>query len=97
MRWRTGSRRGRGIRSADVADTVVYMLTRPQHVNMRDLVILPVNQESELAPCGQRPLAFHRTLDDYNAPSSARLAVAYQLDERHFIPHELISRPPQLG
>jgi ribitol 2-dehydrogenase len=36
---------GTGIRSADVADAVLYMLTRPGHVNIRDLVILPVNQE----------------------------------------------------
>ena len=32
-------------RSEDVADAVLYMLTRPRHVNIRDLVILPVNQE----------------------------------------------------
>jgi len=36
---------GTGIRSADVADAVLFMLTRPGHVNIRDLVILPVNQE----------------------------------------------------
>ena len=36
---------GTGLRSEDVADAVVYMLTRPSHVNIRDLVILPVNQE----------------------------------------------------
>jgi ribitol 2-dehydrogenase len=36
---------GTGIRSEDVADAVLYMLTRPGHVNIRDLVILPVNQE----------------------------------------------------
>jgi ribitol 2-dehydrogenase len=36
---------GTGLRSDDVADAVVYMLTRPRHVNIRDLVLLPVNQE----------------------------------------------------
>jgi ribitol 2-dehydrogenase len=36
---------GTGIRSEDVAEAAVYMLTRPGHVNIRDLVILPVNQE----------------------------------------------------
>lgn len=33
-----------GIRSEDVADAVGYMLTRPPHVTIRDLVILPSNQ-----------------------------------------------------
>jgi ribitol 2-dehydrogenase len=36
---------GTGVRSEDVANAVLYMLTRPRHVNIRDLVILPVNQE----------------------------------------------------
>ena len=36
---------GTGLRSEDVADAVLYMLTRPRHVNVRDLVLLPVNQE----------------------------------------------------
>ena len=36
---------GTGLRSEDVADAVHYMLTRPRHVNIRDLVLLPVNQE----------------------------------------------------
>ena len=36
---------GTGLRSEDVADAVLYMLTRPSHVNVRDLVVLPVNQE----------------------------------------------------
>jgi ribitol 2-dehydrogenase len=36
---------GTGLRSEDVADAVLYMLTRPSHINIRDLVILPVNQE----------------------------------------------------
>jgi ribitol 2-dehydrogenase len=36
---------GTGITSEDVADAIVYMLTRPRHINIRDLVILPTNQE----------------------------------------------------
>lgn len=36
---------GRGITSEDVADAVMYMLTRPRHVTIRDLVILPSAQE----------------------------------------------------
>lgn len=34
-----------GITSGDVADAVFYMLTRPRHVNIRDLVILPTSQD----------------------------------------------------
>jgi ribitol 2-dehydrogenase len=34
-----------GLRSEDVADAVVYMLTRPANVTIRDLVILPQNQD----------------------------------------------------
>jgi ribitol 2-dehydrogenase len=34
-----------GIRSEDVADAVLYMLTRPRHVTIRDLVILPAAQD----------------------------------------------------
>ncbi|MEO6827100.1 MAG: SDR family oxidoreductase [Microbacteriaceae bacterium] len=34
-----------GIRSEDVADAVLYMLSRPRHVNIRDLVILPTSQD----------------------------------------------------
>ncbi|WP_440708995.1 SDR family oxidoreductase [Herbiconiux sp. YIM B11900] len=34
-----------GILSDDVADAVLYMLTRPRHVTIRDLVILPTDQE----------------------------------------------------
>ncbi len=30
-----------GIRSEDVADAVLFMLTRPAHVTIRDIVILP--------------------------------------------------------
>jgi ribitol 2-dehydrogenase len=36
---------GTGILSSDVADAVVFMLTRPPHVTIRDLVILPSAQE----------------------------------------------------
>jgi ribitol 2-dehydrogenase len=36
--------RGEGIRSEDVADAVAWMLTRPRHVTIRDLVILPRDQ-----------------------------------------------------
>jgi ribitol 2-dehydrogenase len=36
---------GTGIRSEDVAEAVAFMLTRPRHVTIRDLVILPSNQE----------------------------------------------------
>ena len=36
--------RGEGIRSEDVADAVAYMVTRPRHVTIRDLVILPRDQ-----------------------------------------------------
>jgi ribitol 2-dehydrogenase len=34
-----------GLRSEDVADAVLYMLTRPPNVTIRDLVILPQNQD----------------------------------------------------
>ena len=36
---------GRGITSEDVADAVMFMLTRPRHVTIRDLVMLPSAQE----------------------------------------------------
>lgn len=36
---------GLGMYSEDVADAMVFMLTRPRHVVVRDLVLLPVNQE----------------------------------------------------
>jgi ribitol 2-dehydrogenase len=36
---------GTGLTSEDVADGVLYILTRPRHVNIRDLVLLPINQE----------------------------------------------------
>jgi ribitol 2-dehydrogenase len=36
---------GEGVRSEDVADAIMFMLTRPRHIGIRDLVILPVNQE----------------------------------------------------
>jgi len=34
-----------GITSEDVADAILFMLTRPAHVTIRDLVILPQNQD----------------------------------------------------
>ncbi len=34
-----------GLRSEDVAEAVLFMLTRPANVNIRDLVILPQNQD----------------------------------------------------
>ena len=34
-----------GLRSEDVADAVLFMLTRPRNVTIRDLVILPANQD----------------------------------------------------
>jgi ribitol 2-dehydrogenase len=34
-----------GLRSEDVADAVLYMLTRPANVTIRDMVILPQNQD----------------------------------------------------
>lgn len=33
-----------GIRSSDVADAIIFMLTRPAHVVIRDLVMLPTGQ-----------------------------------------------------
>jgi ribitol 2-dehydrogenase len=36
---------GTGIRSEDVAESVLFMLTRPRRVTIRDLVILPTSQE----------------------------------------------------
>jgi ribitol 2-dehydrogenase len=36
---------GTGLTSEDVADAVLYMLTLPPHINIRDLVMLPINQE----------------------------------------------------
>ncbi|MFD6816964.1 SDR family oxidoreductase [Microbacterium sp. NPDC060132] len=35
---------GTGIRSSDVADAMLFMLTRPPHVVVRDLVLLPTGQ-----------------------------------------------------
>ena len=35
---------GAGMRSEDVAEAVLFMLTRPRHVTIRDLVMLPTNQ-----------------------------------------------------
>ncbi|MBU6278899.1 MAG: SDR family oxidoreductase [Actinomycetales bacterium] len=34
-----------GIRSTDVADAVLFMLTTPRHVTIRDLVMIPTNQD----------------------------------------------------
>ena len=36
---------GKGIASEDVAEAVVFMLTRPRRVTIRDLVILPSAQK----------------------------------------------------
>ena len=36
---------GTGLTSEDVANVVAYMLTLPRHINIRDLVMLPINQE----------------------------------------------------
>jgi ribitol 2-dehydrogenase len=41
----TGLAAGEGLRSEDVADAVLYMLSRPAHVTVRDLVLLPTRQE----------------------------------------------------
>ena len=38
-------KRREGLRSEDVADAVMFMLTRPPNVTIRDLVILPQNQD----------------------------------------------------
>jgi ribitol 2-dehydrogenase len=34
-----------GLLSEDVVEAVLFMLTRPPHVTIRDLVILPQNQD----------------------------------------------------
>ena len=34
-----------GIRSEDVAESVIFMLSQPPHVTIRDIVILPQNQD----------------------------------------------------
>ena len=36
---------GEGLRSEDVADAALFMLTRPRNVTIRDLVILPRAQQ----------------------------------------------------
>jgi len=36
---------GRGMRSEDVAEAVMFMLNTPRHITIRDLVMLPTNQE----------------------------------------------------
>ena len=40
-----GIARREGLRSEDVAEAVLFMLTRPANVTIRDLVILPQNQD----------------------------------------------------
>jgi ribitol 2-dehydrogenase len=37
--------RGTGLRDEDVAESVLFMLTRPPNVTIRDLVMLPTNQD----------------------------------------------------
>jgi ribitol 2-dehydrogenase len=37
--------RGSGLRDEDVAEAVLFMLTRPANVTVRDLVMLPTNQD----------------------------------------------------
>lgn len=39
------SSEGLGLQSEDVADALVFMLTRPRHSTIRDLVLLPTNQD----------------------------------------------------
>lgn len=34
-----------GMHSEDIAEAILFMLTRPPHVTIRDLVILPQNQD----------------------------------------------------
>ena len=34
-----------GLRSEDVAEAMLFMLTRPPNVTIRDLVMLPQNQD----------------------------------------------------
>ena len=34
-----------GLTSEDIADALVYSLTRPRHVTIRDMVILPAGQD----------------------------------------------------
>jgi ribitol 2-dehydrogenase len=36
---------GAGLRSEDVAEAITFMLTRPQNVTIRDLVMLPRAQD----------------------------------------------------
>ncbi len=36
---------GEGLRSEDVAEAIVFMLTRPRNVTVRDLVMLPLRQD----------------------------------------------------
>jgi ribitol 2-dehydrogenase len=34
-----------GLRNEDVAEALLFMLTRPPHATVRDLVLLPQNQD----------------------------------------------------
>jgi ribitol 2-dehydrogenase len=34
-----------GLRNEDVAESILFMLTRPPHVTIRDLVMLPQHQD----------------------------------------------------
>ena len=36
---------GRGMRSEDVAEAVLFMLGQPRHITIRDLVMVPTNQQ----------------------------------------------------
>jgi ribitol 2-dehydrogenase len=36
---------GTGLTSEDVAAAIMFMLTLPRHINIRDMVMLPINQE----------------------------------------------------
>lgn len=36
---------GTGLRSEDVAEALEFMVTRPRHVTVRDLVMLPLGQD----------------------------------------------------
>jgi ribitol 2-dehydrogenase len=36
---------GEGLRSEDVAEAIIFMLTRPRNVTVRDLVMLPRRQD----------------------------------------------------
>ena len=60
-----GIARREGLRSEDVAEAVLFMLTRPANVTIRDLLILPQNQDicppwspsTTSSSAGERPAA----------------------------------------